>query len=110
MVIMIPQYEIQDADFNGSSGEAILFNEFTKLSDDYIIFHSVEWSTKRGRKVLFGEADFLILHKDYGILSLEVKHGGIEGKDGKMIQINRKTNQEFTIDPWAKQINQSTNL
>lgn len=102
MVIMIPQYEIQDADFNGSSGEAILFNEFTKLSDDYIIFHSVEWSTKRGRKVLFGEADFLILHKDYGILSLEVKHGGIEGKDGKMIQINRKTNQEFTIDPMGQ--------
>ncbi|MEP9852961.1 NERD domain-containing protein [Staphylococcus aureus] len=99
MVIMIPQYELQDADFNGSSGEARLFEEFTKLSDDYIIFHSVEWSTKSGRKVQFGEADFLIFNKKYGILSLEVKHGGIKGKEGRVVQINRRTNQEFTIDP-----------
>ncbi|RIM90614.1 NERD domain-containing protein, partial [Staphylococcus shinii] len=96
---MIPSYELQDIDFNGSRGEAILFKEFSELGNEYTIFHSVEWLDKKGNKVNAGEADFLIFNKDYGFISLEVKHGGIIGKEGELLQINRKTNVKKPIKP-----------
>ncbi|MBF7030179.1 nuclease-related domain-containing DEAD/DEAH box helicase [Staphylococcus kloosii] len=99
MVRMIPNYELQDPDFNGSKGEDILFREFNKLDDEYIIFHSIDWTSKNNKKIVDGEADFLIFNKNHGLLSLEVKHGGIKGKEGNILQVNRKTKQEKFIDP-----------
>lgn len=107
MVNMIPSYELQDIDFNGSRGEAILFKKFSELGNEYTIFHSVEWSDKKGNKVNVGEADFLIFNKDYGFISLEVKHGGIIGKEGELLQINRKTNVKKPINP-MRQADNST--
>ncbi|MDT3983356.1 hypothetical protein RPN65_06450, partial [Staphylococcus ureilyticus] len=69
MVNIIPSYNLQDIDFNGSKGEAVLFEKFSELGDEYTIFHSVEWSDKKGNKINAGEADFLIFNKNYGILS-----------------------------------------
>lgn len=99
---MIPSYELQDIDFNSSKGEAILYKEFSELGDEYTIFHSVEWLDKKGNKINAGEADFLIFNKNYGLLSLEVKHGGIVGKEGELIQINRKTNVGKPINPMSQ--------
>lgn len=107
LVNIIPSYNLQDIDFNGSKGEAVLFEKFSELGDEYTIFHSVEWSDKKGNKINAGEADFLIFNKNYGILSLEVKHGGIMGRKGELLQINRKTNIEKPINP-MRQADNST--
>ena len=104
MAILIPNDRAYQ-EFNGSVGEHQLYENFKKLSDDYIIFHSVEW-LKKNKNVRFGESDYVIFNKNRGIICLEVKHGGIKSKDGRLYQLNRKTNESFQINP-MEQANRS---
>ena len=50
------------------------------LSNDYIVLHSVPIYRRPNKNgpLLDGEIDFLVLHPDKGIVTLEVKGGGIE--------------------------------
>ena len=50
-----------------------------------------------------GEADFVILHLVLGILSVEVKYGGVAYREGNWIQINRFSGTEKVIDPFHVQ-------
>lgn len=52
-------------------------------ADNLVAFHSVAWQSRRGGKQGDGEADFVVLAPDHGILVLEVKGGGIEVVDGR---------------------------
>ncbi|MGG6840862.1 UNVERIFIED_CONTAM: NERD domain-containing protein [Mammaliicoccus sciuri] len=104
MALMIPK-DREFEEFNGSYGEHTLYEKFSELSDDYIIFHSVKWQNKQKHRVENGEADFVIFNKKKGLLCLEVKHGGIKGENGRIIQTNRKTSKENYIDP----MNQANN-
>lgn len=104
MAILIPD-DRELNEFNGSIGERQLYENFRKLSDDYIIFHSVSWM-KKSKSVRFGESDYIIFHKTRGILCLEVKHGSINSENGRIYQTNRKTNESFQIDP-MQQANRS---
>lgn len=97
MAILIPS-DRRNEEFNGSIGESQLYESFKKLSDDYIIFHSVRWM-KSINKARFGESDYIIFHKKHGIICLEVKHGGVVGENGRILQINRRTKERFEIDP-----------
>lgn len=99
MVIFIPNESIDKNNFNGSYGERILYEKFQKLSDEYIIFHSLNWKKEKSNSILTGEADFLVFHKQYGFLSIEVKHGGISGRNGIIYQTNRNTLRENAIQP-----------
>ena len=47
MVIFIPNESIDKNNFNGSYGERRLYEEFQKLSDEYIVFHSLNWKKKK---------------------------------------------------------------
>lgn len=98
MSILIPNNRTQD-EFNGSTGEWELYQKLRELSDDFVIFHSAEWTRKKKRGVQFGEADFLIYHSEYGIICLEVKSGGMYTKDGRIYQVNRYTKQSHEIAP-----------
>ncbi|MGD9712590.1 MAG: NERD domain-containing protein [Thermomicrobiales bacterium] len=49
----------------------------TELPDRYAVLHSVKWLRRKPHRDFDGEADFLILHPDYGGLILEVKGGEI---------------------------------
>ena len=60
----------------------IKVRERLTTTDDLIVFHSVAWQSSRGGKQSDGEADFVVLVPDLGILVLEVKGGGIEVIDG----------------------------
>ncbi len=51
-------------------------------ADDLVVFHSVAWQSRRGGKQGDGEADFVVLSPELGILVLEVKGGGVEVIDG----------------------------
>lgn len=81
MARMIPSTLEDD---HGSFGERKVFEALKqKLSDDYIVFHSVRWNSHNEKKtVIWGECDFTIFHPEYGILILEVKSGGIECNNG----------------------------
>lgn len=63
-----------------SSAEIRLYNLFkNQLSDRFLVFHQVCWqnsSLKNGS--IDGEADFIIVHADLGILLLEAKGGKIQ--------------------------------
>lgn len=60
----------------------IKVREHLSIAEDLIVFHSVVWQSRRGGKQADGEADFVVLAPDLGILVLEVKGGGIEVING----------------------------
>lgn len=74
-------------DFHSSLGEYKIFNALKKLPDDWYVLYSLNWNNKlQSGKVQWGEADFVILNRVYGLLVIEVKSGGIEYKEGNWIQ------------------------
>lgn len=85
--------------FHGSEGEKAVYKSLQKLNDDYTIFYSYRWLGDVSRWRTEGEVDFLVLHPRKGILSIEVKAGGIAYEDGRWIQINRNTGHRKKIDP-----------
>jgi len=70
-----------------SHAERELYTEFQRqLPDDFAVFHSVCWQVRDTTSgVRDGEADFVIVHPDFGILLVEVKGGRIryEGQTGR---------------------------
>ena len=88
--------------FHGSQGERLVYEALSQLSDAYTIFHSFRWIGELDQYRSEGEADFLILHPEKGILSIEVKAGGISYRDGNWVQRNRNTGQEKVIDPFGQ--------
>ena len=82
-------------DYHGSYGEFQIFESLKQLPNDWYIYHSLNWKdrSKNGR-ITWGEADFVIFNKNYGILVVEVKSGGISFKDGKWLQ-TRLDNSEI---------------
>lgn len=75
-------------DFHSSLGEYKIFSALKSLPDDWYILYSLNWNNKlENGKVQWGEADFVILNKIYGLMVIEVKSGGIEYKNGNWFQI-----------------------
>jgi hypothetical protein len=63
-----------------STAELRLFERLRdETSDEILAFHSVAWLVPgdRGRRPQQGEADFVLAHPGYGVLTLEVKGGGV---------------------------------
>lgn len=78
MARMIPNQPQPDTQ---SQAELRLFAAWERqLPADYLVFHSVAWQVRdtRGRgDAQDGEADFLVVHADFGVLVVEVKGGRI---------------------------------
>lgn len=76
-----------------SPAEHKLYEAFrASLADSYRVFHSVAWQARSGRYgARDGEADFVIVHPQQGILVVEVKGGQIryDGPSGRWLQNNR---------------------
>lgn len=98
MALMIPHIPFE----NSSEGEKAIFTSLqTGLDDNFIVFHSVRWVNSKYKSQ--GEADFLILHRYYGILVVEAKAGYIRTANRQWFQTNRRTNIEKEIfDPLAQ--------
>lgn len=80
--------------------EVSVYEFLKKLSDKYIIFHSVRWLKRSNKwKSTWKENDFLILNRNLGALVLEVKGGDIECSGGIFKQINTQTNEVSELDP-----------
>lgn len=92
----------------GSEGEKRIFEALqTKLSNDYLVFHSVRWiGSDRNRSQ--GEADYLIFHPQKGIMVIEVKAGIIEVDSNRTwYQTNRNTLVKKEIFDPEKQADES---
>ena len=81
-------------DFHSSFGEYQIFEALKKLGDEWYIYHSLNWhERRRNGRITWGEADFVIFNRNYGILVVEVKSGGISYKDGKWLQTRLDNNE-----------------
>jgi len=62
-----------------SAAEKTLYHAFqAQLDDSYLVFHQVHWlALDKQKRPRDGEADFIILHPERGIVVIEVKGGGI---------------------------------
>ena len=95
--------------FNTSYGEKQVYEALKKLSDEYVVFYSVQWQQKdrRNGNVVWGESDFTIFHPQKGILVIEVKSGKIEYKEGKWLQTRLDNNITHEINNPLEQANRS---
>ena len=87
-------------DFHNSYGEFQIFESLKKLPDDWYVYYSLNWQKRSAnRRIGWGEADFVVFNKNYGILVFEVKSGGISFTDGQWYQTrldNNEVNKEKT--------------
>ncbi|OYQ61965.1 hypothetical protein B9G53_24700 [Pseudanabaena sp. SR411] len=107
MAKMFPKTGPQDT--GSTRAEPDLYWRLSKyLSDEFTVIHSLPWLASvskeiDGRSVPTGEIDFLILHRELGILAVEVK-GGIFTHDRTEF-VYKRTGQK--IDP-IRQVRRGT--
>lgn len=95
-------------DFHGSYGEEQIFKSLKSLNDTWTIFHSINWQRRNiNGKISWGEADFVIMNKNYGILVVEVKSGGITFKNGEWYQTRLDNNETIKMKNPFNQANRS---
>ena len=92
MAIMIPNNPSED-EFNNSFGEWEVYEALKNLSDNFYVFHSINWNRPKSRGREWGEADFTIYDVNRGILVVEVKSGYIDRINGEWYQTNTKTQE-----------------
>lgn len=90
MAKMYPDRLDPDTDSRAEKKLYTLFRD--QLPDTYHVFHSVAWQSRSWRGgARDGEADFVIVHPNQGILVLEAKSGEIrfDGRQGAWFQNDR---------------------
>lgn len=80
MAVMIPEKPCQ---FPEGSLEDIMFEALKKLLDEYMVFHSFRITKVKNGTVHESETDFVIFHREKGILCLEAKAGAVSYRDGE---------------------------
>lgn len=93
MATFIP---VEPRGFNRSFGEEVIYKALHQLPEGYYVFYSLEWYNNGNH----GEADFVLFHPQKGLLTLEVKSGGIDYSNGTWNQTNTATKKRREIgDP-----------
>ncbi|MEL6360449.1 MAG: NERD domain-containing protein [Pseudomonadota bacterium] len=85
------------------------FEALKALTDDWHIFYSVAWVGVRGKRVGDGEADFVIVHPNYGAIIIEVKGGGISIEAGQWRSTGRSGSHSIK-DPFRQATKSKTAL
>jgi len=76
-----------------------------QLSNDWIVWYSVKWVAKDGRRrARDGEADFVLAHPALGVLVVEVKGGKIasDGETRKWASVSRGGYRNEIKDPFSQ--------
>lgn len=99
MARMIPQAFPPDT---VSVAERKLFQAMaSNLDDDFTVIHSFPWLDDRQRFMQEGECDFLVLHPEKGMLSVETKSGGVEF-DSQSQSWRRTDGSQLKKDPFKQ--------
>lgn len=112
---MIPDINSNSArDYNDSYGEMQVYKALRAANlspENYTVFYSVKWSKSKTKKLMSQyETDFVILHRELGMLVIEVKTDRLAWKDGKLypvdlngnIKKDANGNDRETMDPMAQ--------
>lgn len=67
-----------------------------------VVLHSVVWQSRRNHKQSDGEADFIVVDPNQGILVLEVKGGDIEIDSGVWYSTDKHTIRHKIKDPFQQ--------
>jgi hypothetical protein len=109
MPTLIPSLPIPPTPAASAAGEAKVLLAFQSLRDDFRIYHRKSWYSFDGpdgsrEGVCEGEADFLVLHPDLGMLVLEVKGGRIafDGRTGAWTSTARDGRVYSIKDPFLQ--------
>lgn len=88
------------ADDSTSEAERTLYEAFNQLGEAWTVIQGVRWIGKD--KATVGEIDFLVMHRQHGVLVMEVKGGVVSVADGVWTS-RSQTGREVTIqDPCAQ--------
>lgn len=79
MATMIPEKPHQ---FDPASQEGLMFEAFEKLPDEYYVFHSFRISDVKDNVFHESETDFVIYHREKGVICLEAKAGHVRYENG----------------------------
>ena len=68
----------------GEAAELTLLRDLAdRLSDAYVLFHGIDWSTGRGAREHHGEVDLVVMNQAGDLVLLEVKAGAVDaGPEG----------------------------
>ena len=79
--------------------DILLFDALKKgLDKDYIVYHQYRWTSKLDQE-FEGQSDFLIYHKDKGLLVLGYWGNHLQFNNGYWQAINLKNSTEQILDP-----------
>ena len=87
--------------------ERLVYESLANLPNEYIVFHSVQWTKQHKKKnFTWKENDFIIFHPNHGLIVMEVKGGLIKCQNGIMYQQNKVTKEWNQIkegsDPYSQ--------
>ena len=72
------------------------------LSDDWVVLHQVRWQSVRNGRPGDGEADFVLVNRNHGMIVVEVKGGGVRLDAGRWSSIDRHGEEHRTKDPFEQ--------
>ena len=100
MATCYPNYSESDrASIKSAAEWAFYFACQASLPRGYHVFHSVGWITRSSAGAHDGETDFLVCHPDLGLLTIEVKGGGIRVEGDRWTSTDRHGREHPIKDP-----------
>jgi AAA domain/Nuclease-related domain len=93
MARLVPSSFPYDSDSSAWAEKTFFEACRTELADEWLVLYSQRFVGKRsslGQKQGLGEVDFLLLHKVFGIIAVEVKGGQIDIDEGQWFSSNTK--------------------
>ncbi|QVK20844.1 NERD domain-containing protein [Mycoplasmatota bacterium] len=71
--------------FKLESKEGVIYSALQNLSDDYYVFHSFGMVYFKDKRIVEGEADFIIFNKNKGVIVVEAKAGQVRYENGQWL-------------------------
>lgn len=84
------------------ASETAVWAALKGLPDPWRVFHHIEWQAERDGRPGDGEADFVLLHPEVGILVVEVKGGSIAVGGGRWYSFDRRGRRHEIHDPFEQ--------
>lgn len=102
MAVLLPQLSEEELDLLPSRAEARFYRACRSLPPGIVVLHSLGgvWATEAGH-LRDGEADFVLLDADWGMLVVEVKGGGVgrDARTGRWHSVDRNGVRHEIKDP-----------